>query len=32
MFFFSTIYLKNNVIIESGNGSSTNPYILKLGE
>ena len=25
-------YLKSNVIIESGNGSSTNPYILKLGE
>ena len=26
-----SIYLKSNVIIESGNGSSTNPYILKLG-
>ena len=25
-------YLKSNVIIESGNGSSTNPYKLKLGE
>ena len=25
-------YLKSNVIIESGKGSSTNPYILKLGE
>lgn len=25
-----SIYLKTNVIIESGNGSSTNPYILSL--
>ena len=28
---FPSIYLKTNVIIESGNGSSSNPYILKLG-
>ena len=29
--FFPTLYLKSNVIIESGNGTSSNPYILKLG-
>ena len=28
---FPALYLKSNVIIESGNGSSSNPYILKLG-
>ena len=27
---FPTIYLKSNVLIESGNGTSSNPYILKL--
>ena len=26
-----SIYLKSNVIIESGNGTSSNPYILRLG-
>ena len=26
-----SIYLKSNVLIESGNGTSSNPYILKLG-
>ncbi len=29
---YPSIYLKNNVIIESGNGTSSNPYILKLGK
>lgn len=29
-FVIPSIYLKTNVIIESGNGSSTNPYILSL--
>ena len=29
--FFPAIYLKSNVIIESGNGSSSDPYVLKLG-
>ena len=28
---FPTIYLKSNVLIESGNGTSSNPYILKAG-
>ena len=28
---FPTIYLKSNVIIESGNGTSSDPYVLKLG-
>ena len=32
MFFFSTIYLKNNVQVINGNGTSDNPYKLKLGE
>ena len=27
-----SIYLKSNVLIESGAGTSNNPYILKLGE
>ena len=27
--FFSTIYLKSNVLIERGNGTSSDPYILK---
>ena len=27
---FPAIYLKSNVIIESGNGSESNPYMLKL--
>ena len=27
--FFPAIYLKSNVLIESGNGSESNPYILK---
>ena len=27
---FPTIYLKSNILIESGNGTSSNPYILKL--
>ena len=26
-----SIYLKSNVLIESGNGTSSNPYILKAG-
>ena len=30
--FFPTIYLKNNVQVINGNGTSDNPYILKLGE
>ena len=30
-FFFPAIYLKSNVLIESGTGTSSNPYILKLG-
>ena len=29
-FVIPSIYLKTNAIIESGNGSSTNPYILSL--
>ena len=29
--FFPTLYLKNNVIIESGTGTNTDPYILKAG-
>ena len=28
---YPTIYLKSNVLIESGNGTSSNPYILKAG-
>ena len=28
---FPTIYLKSNILIESGNGTSSNPYILKAG-
>ena len=28
---FPAIYLKSNVIIESGNGTSSDPYVLKLG-
>ena len=28
---FPTIYLKSNVLIESGNGTSSNPYVLKAG-
>ena len=28
---FPTMYLKSNVIIESGNGSTSDPYVLKLG-
>ena len=28
---FPTIYLKSNVIIESGKGTNTDPYILKAG-
>ena len=30
-FFFPAIYLKSNVLIESGTGTSSNPYVLKLG-
>ena len=30
LFAFPTIYLKSNVLIESGNGTSDSPYILKL--
>ena len=29
--FFPTIYLKSNILIESGKGTSSNPYILKAG-
>ena len=29
--FFPTIYLKSNILIESGKGTSDNPYILKAG-
>ena len=29
--FFPAIYLKSNVLIESGNGTSDSPYILKAG-
>ena len=29
--FFPAIYLKSNVLIDSGNGSESNPYILKAG-
>ena len=28
---FPTLYLKSNVLIESGNGTSSDPYILKAG-
>ena len=28
---FPSVYLKSNVLIESGTGTSSNPYILKLG-
>ena len=28
---FPAIYLKSNILIESGNGTSSNPYILKAG-
>ena len=28
---FPTIYLKSNILIESGKGTSDNPYILKAG-
>ena len=28
---FPTIYLKSNILIESGNGTSSDPYILKAG-
>ena len=28
---FPTIYLKSNILIESGKGTSSNPYILKAG-
>ena len=28
---FPTIYLKSNILIESGNGTSSDPYVLKLG-
>ena len=28
---FPAIYLKSNVLIESGNGSTSDPYVLKLG-
>ena len=28
--FFPAIYLKSNILIESGTGTSSNPYILKL--
>ena len=28
-FFFSAIYLKSNVLMNSGNGTSSDPYILK---
>ena len=31
LFAFPTIYLKSNILIESGNGTSSNPYILKAG-
>ena len=31
LYVFPTIYLKSNVIIESGNGSTSDPYVLKLG-
>ena len=27
---FPTIYLKSNILIESGKGTSSNPYMLKL--
>ena len=30
-FAFPTIYLKSNILIESGKGTSSNPYILKAG-
>ena len=29
---FPTIYLKSNVLIESGTGTSSDPYILKAGK
>ena len=28
---FPTIYLKSNILIESGTGTSSDPYILKAG-
>ena len=28
---FPAIYLKSNILIESGNGSTSDPYVLKLG-
>ena len=28
---FPAIYLKSNVLIDSGNGTSSDPYILKAG-
>ena len=28
---FPTIYLKSNILIESGAGTNTDPYILKAG-
>ena len=28
---FPTIYLKSNILIESGTGTGSDPYILKLG-
>ena len=28
---YPTIYLKSNILIESGNGTSSDPYVLKLG-
>ena len=28
---FPTIYLKSNILIESGKGTSSDPYILKAG-
>ena len=31
LYVFPTMYLKSNVIIESGNGSTSDPYVLKLG-
>ena len=31
LFAFPTIYLKSNILIESGKGTSSNPYILKAG-
>ena len=31
LYVFPTIYLKSNILIESGNGSTSDPYVLKLG-